>query len=65
MDTESTIHGGILRKPEYWANKFGDAIAILNGWREESPLGRRPWDEPITEEEYRRRAAESTLVPRR
>lgn len=50
------------KTPEDWAEEKGIVIVDPDGWRRD---GAPALDEPITEEEFNRRAAESTIASRR
>lgn len=51
------------KTPEDWARLKGIVIVDPDGWRDDENY--RRWDEPITEEEFRRRAAVSTIANRK
>lgn len=48
--------------PEHWEKLKGIVIVDPDGWRRD---GYFLWDNPITEEEFDRRAAESTIANRK
>jgi len=51
----------ILRPPSYWEQHCGIEIRDPDGWR----IDGKPFDAPISEEEFHRRAALSTARHRR
>jgi hypothetical protein len=48
-----------LATPDEWSKRFGIKVWDPDGWRSDG----KPWDEPISEDEFERRAAVSTVGP--
>lgn len=46
-----------LRQPAEWESRTGVRILDADGWREDG----KPWETPITQTEFHRRAADSTI----
>lgn len=49
----------ILKKPEEWGKILGWRVLDPDGWRKDD----KPWEEPITENEYMERLFWSTIQP--
>jgi hypothetical protein len=49
------------KTPSEWEKKHGIRVWDPDGWREASPYGFKPWDEPITEDEFKQRMYISTI----
>lgn len=50
-----------LRTPQEWCDLLGIEVLDADGWRWDN----KPWDEPITEEEFVARSADCTIRFRR
>jgi hypothetical protein len=48
-----------LRTPDEWSRIQGVLVLDPDGWREDG----KPWTEPITEDEFAKRLAISTVGP--
>lgn len=56
-----TFTGQVVRTPAVWETRKGICILDPDGWRQSSALGPKDFSEPITEDEFDRRAASSTV----
>ena len=48
----------VLKTPEVWQKELGITIKDPDGWRRD----KTSWDEPISRQDFKRRAAQSTCV---
>lgn len=51
----------MLQKPEQWAKEKDFTILDPDGWRKNSLLGQKDFEEEISEEEFDQRLLESTV----
>lgn len=52
-----------LKAPVEWAAELGLHVMDPDGWRADSELGAKDWDEPVSRDEFRQRLASCTVRP--